>query len=234
MNKEYLKELLNQVNVELSDEKINKFISFKDILLEWSEKINLTTITEEKEIYKKHFVDSIIPSKYIKENSKVLDVGTGAGFPGIPLKITREDIDITLLDAVNKKINYLNDVIKRLNLDKIQTVHSRAEDFAKENREKFDVVISRAVANMSTLSEYLLPFVKIGGTAICMKGPNIDEELNQAKKAINILGGKVQEVIEYTIPDTDLKYNLVIIKKERNTPKQYPRKAGKPSSEPIK
>lgn len=234
MDKEYFNSLLKQINIDLEDSKIEQFYIFKNKLLEWSERINLTTITEEKEILKKHFIDSIIPSKYIKENSKVLDVGTGAGFPGVPLKIVKEDIDITLLDAVNKKIIYLNDVIKTLKLNNIKTVHSRAEDFAKENREKYDVVVSRAVANMATLSEYLLPFVKIGGIAICMKGPNIEEELNHAKKAINILGGIIQEVIEYTIPDTDLIYNLVIIKKEKTTPKQYPRKAGKPSNEPIK
>lgn len=234
MNKQYFTELLKNENIVISNEKLNKFEMFKDKLIEWNNMINLTTIIEENEIYRKHFLDSLIPNKYIKENSKVLDVGTGAGFPGIPLKILRNDLDITLLDSVNKKIVYLNDVIDSLHLNNIKTVHSRAEDFAKNNRECFDVVISRAVANMSTLSEYLLPFVKIGGIAICMKGPNIEDELNNAKKAINILGGKVKDIINYSIPDTDLKYNLIIIKKEKITPVRFPRKAGKPSSDPIK
>lgn len=234
-NKEYLKQSLEKCDISITDQQVDKLFSFKNKLIEWNEKINLTTIIEEKEIIQKHFVDSLIPQKYIPKNSYLLDLGTGAGFPGIPLKILRDDIKPVLMDSVNKKVNYLNETIEKLNLENIQAVHYRAEDAAQINdyREKFDIVITRALSNMRTLSEYMLPFVKIGGIAICMKGPNIQEELEDSKKAIKLLGGEIQEVINYTIPDTDLNYNLVIIKKVNKTPKQYPRKAGKPLKEPI-
>ncbi len=234
-SKEYLKQSLEKCDISITDQQVDKLFSFKNKLIEWNEKINLTTIIEEKEIIQKHFVDSLIPQKYIPKNSYLLDLGTGAGFPGIPLKILRDDIKPVLMDSVNKKVNYLNETIEKLNLENIQAVHYRAEDAAQINdyREKFDIVITRALSNMTTLSEYMLPFVKIGGIAICMKGPNIQEELEDSKKAIKLLGGEIQEIINYTIPDTDLNYNLVIIKKVNKTPKQYPRKAGKPLKEPI-
>ncbi len=236
INKELFIKYLNEKEINLNDNQIDKFNKFKDLLLEWNEKINLTTITDEQEIIIKHFIDSLIPLKYIEDNKKVLDMGTGAGFPGIPLKIAKENIDITLVDAVNKKITYLNDVVNKLNLKNVELIHSRAESLAKNKkyRESYDIVVSRALANMSTLSEYLIPFLKIGGRAIYIKGPNIENELNESKKCIELMGGKIINVEEYSLPTIDIKYNLVIIEKIKNTPKEYPRKEGTPSSKPIK
>lgn len=215
------------------EENFNKYM---DLLLEWNEKINLTAITDKDEIILKHFIDSLTIEKYIKDNDKVIDLGTGAGFPGIPLKIKNESIDITLVDSLNKRVNFLNEVIKELNLKNITAIHSRIEDLAhdKNYREKYDVVTSRAVANMSTLVEYMLPFAKIGGICICMKGPNVDEELENAKGAIKKLGGKVEKVESLTLPDSDIERNIVIIKKISQTDKKYPRKAGTPSKDPLK
>lgn len=215
------------------EENFNKYM---DLLLEWNEKINLTAITDKDEIILKHFIDSLTIEKYIKDNDKVIDLGTGAGFPGIPLKIKNESIDITLVDSLNKRVNFLNEVIKELNFKNITAIHSRIEDLAhdKNFREKYDVVTSRAVANMSTLVEYMLPFAKIGGICICMKGPNVDEELENAKGAIKKLGGKVEKVESLTLPDSDIERNIVIIKKILQTDKKYPRKAGTPSKDPLK
>ena len=236
INKELFIKYLNEKEIVLDDEQINKFEKFKDLLIEWNEKINLTTITDENEILIKHFIDSLIPLKYIEDGAKVLDMGTGAGFPGIPTKIAKPDIDITLVDAVNKKITYLNDVKEKLELKNIELIHSRAEALARDKkyRESFDIVISRALANMSTLSEYLLPFLKLSGKAIYIKGPNIEQELEESKKCIELMGGKIIKIEKYTLPTIDLEYNLVIIEKIKNTPKEYPRKEGTPSSKPIK
>ncbi len=207
-----------------------------ELLLEWNEKINLTAITDPKEIILKHFIDSITISKQIKENAKVVDVGTGAGFPGIPLKIIREDIEITLLDSLNKRINFLNEVIEKLKLTKIETIHGRAEEFGqnKKNREQYNYAISRAVANLATLEEYLLPLVTINGYTISMKGPEIEEELEQGKKSILVLGGKLEKIEKFELPQSDMGRSLVIIKKIKQTPLKYPRKAGMPAKEPIK
>lgn len=235
MQNNYFNDLLLKNNIKLTDKQIEQFEFFKNELISWNNKINLTRITEEKDIYTKHFFDSLVPCKYINENDKIIDIGTGAGFPGIPIKIYFPNIKITLLDSVNKKILYLEDIIKKHNFNNINVIHGRAEDVAnnKEYRECYDVAISRAVANMSTLVEYLLPFVKVNGKVICMKGPNIIDELEKSKKAINILGGKIEDVYEYKLPDTDIKYNLIIIKKEKETPAEYPRKAGMPSEKPL-
>ena len=214
----------------------DNFNKYMDLLLDWNEKINLTAITDKDDIILKHFIDSLTIEKYIKDNDKVIDLGTGAGFPGIPIKIKNENIDVTLVDSLNKRVNFLNEVIKELNLRDITAIHSRIEDLAhnKNYREKYDVVTSRAVANMSTLSEYMLPFAKIGGICICMKGPNVDEELENAKGAIKKLGGKIEKVESLTLPDSDIERNIVIIKKISQTDKKYPRKAGTPSKEPLK
>lgn len=224
---------------DLSDEKHNKFQKYMNLLIEWNKNINLTAITDKDEIELKHFVDSLTINKYISDNSKVIDVGTGAGFPGIPLKIYNESLDITLLDSLNKRINFLNHVIEELNLNKIKAVHSRAEDAAKnlDYREKFDVATSRAVANLSTLVEYLLPFVRVNGICICMKGPNVEEELGRAKKAIEVLGGRIEKVDNLKLAadgaENDLERNIIIIRKVRKCSSKYPRKAGMPSKEPI-
>ena len=224
---------------DLSEEKYNKFQKYMNLLIERNKNINLTAITDKDEIVLKHFVDSLTINKYIVDNSKIIDVGTGAGFPGIPLKIYNESLDITLLDSLNKRINFLNDVIEMLNLNKIRAVHSRAEDAAKnpDYRERFDIATSRAVANLSTLVEYLLPFVRVNGICICMKGPNVEEELSRAKKAIEVLGGRIEQVDNLKLAaddaENDLERNIIIIRKVRKCSNKYPRKAGMPSKEPI-
>ena len=221
---------------ELAYEKQQQFEDYMKLLLEWNEKINLTAITEEDDIILKHFADSLTISKYINEGDTIVDVGTGAGFPGIPVKIEREDIDVTLVDSLNKRILFLQNVIEKLGLQKVKTLHYRAEEFGqnKKYRETFDVATSRAVANLSTLVEYLLPLVKVGGICICMKGSEISEELENSKNAIHILGGKLETVEEFTLPESNIKRNIVIIKKISSTPNKYPRKAGTPAKEPIK
>ena len=229
-------ELANKININLTENQIEKFYKYMKLLLEWNEKINLTAITDENEIVLKHFVDSLTVLKYIKEDDKIIDVGTGAGFPGIPMAIMMPNTKITLLDSLNKRINFLNEVIKELNLKNVETIHSRSEDCGKDilYREKYDISIARAVANLSTLSEYLLPFVKIDGKMICMKGSEVEEELNNSKYAIKELGGEISLQDEFCLPDTDIKRNIIVIKKIKYTPKLYPRKAGLPSKEPLK
>ena len=230
------KEKLSKKCPELIEEMQQQFEDYMKLLLEWNEKINLTAITEEDEIILKHFVDSLTISKYIKEGNSIVDVGTGAGFPGIPLKIARKDLKITLVDSLNKRILFLNEVIEKLGLGDIETLHFRAEEFGqnKKYRESFDIATSRAVANLSTLVEYLLPLVKVGGICVCMKGSEIKEELENSKKAIEILGGEVDQVEEFYLPGTDIKRSIVIVKKISYTPKKYPRKPGIPAKEPIK
>lgn len=225
-----------EISIELSEEQIEKFYSYMKLLLEWNEKINLTAITDEKEIILKHFIDSLTINKYIDSGERIVDVGTGAGFPGIPLKILREDVEIVLVDSLNKRINFLNEVIEKLKLTNIRTIHARAEEFGrmKEYREKFDKSTSRAVANLATLSEYLIPLVKVKGKCICMKGAEIKEELNESEKAIKTLGGKVEKVESFNLPQSDFSRNIIIIEKVKNTDKKYPRKPGTPSKEPIK
>ncbi len=233
---EILNKHLKEINIELKKEQTEKFYKYMNLLLEWNEKINLTAITEPEEVILKHFVDSLTISKYIEKGTKLIDMGTGAGFPGIPLKILRDDIEITLADSLNKRINFLNEVIKELNLKNIQTVHTRAEEFGKNKkyRESFDIATSRAVANLSTLSEYLIPLVKPSGKTICMKGSEIKEEVEMARKAIEILGGKIEQEESFNLPNSDMKRNVIIIKKVKNTPAKYPRKPGMPAKEPIK
>ena len=240
MNKEEFKkvfmEYAKKIDIDINEEQINKFYDYMNLLIEWNKKINLTAITDYNEIILKHFVDSLTINKYIKENNYVVDVGTGAGFPGIPLKIIRDDINIVLVDSLNKRINFLNEVIKELNLKNIETVHARAEEFGrnKKYRQKFDVATSRAVANLSTLSEYMIPLVKINGRCICMKGKEIKEELKYSLNAIKVLGGKVENVEEFELADNDINRSIIYILKEKDTPNKYPRKAGTPSKDPIK
>lgn len=223
-----------QIEIELTKEKIEKYYNYMNLLLEWNEKINLTAIIEPREIILKHFVDSLTIAKYIKDDEKLIDVGTGAGFPGIPLSIVKENTDIVLLDSLNKRINFLEEVKENLKLENITTIHGRAEEFGKNKneREKYDIATSRAVASLNILLEYLLPLVKVGGRAICMKGSNI-EEIENAKNALEILGGKIEKIEEITLPNSDIKRNIIIVKKVKNTPSKYPRKPGTPSKEPI-
>lgn len=237
-NQSLLKEGLKSLNLEHSDRIISDFWMFKDLLLEWNEKINLTAITEEHDIVTKHFLDSVtcLTSEVDFDNKSVLDVGTGGGFPGVPLKIMNRSIEMTLLDSLNKRINYLKIVGENLKFDRIHYLHSRAEDAAanKQYRENFDIVVSRAVANMSTLTEYCLPFVKLGGYFIAQKTMGAENEIKEAEKAIKILGGEIVRIVPVTVPNTELSHNLVIIKKIMKTPATYPRKAGIPSKNPLK
>ena len=221
-------------NIKILEEKNEQFFQYMNLILEWNEKVNLTAIKDEKEFIVKHFIDSLTIDSLITDSKKLLDIGTGAGFPGIPLKINNPDINVTLIDSVNKKIMVLNDVIEKLGLEKTEALHVRAEELARENdyREKFDIVTTRAVSNLSTISEYMLPFVKIGGETICMKGPNIEQELKEAKNAIQLLGGQIEKIEKFNIDDFER--NIIIIKKVKNTNKKYPRGQGKPAKEPIK
>lgn len=233
--KEELTKRAMQFGVNLLEEQQNQFYQYMQLLLEWNEKMNLTAITEPQEVLTKHFIDSMSVMPYIKRGNKILDIGTGAGFPGIPLKIVLPQNSFTLLDSLNKRIQFLQKVIGELKLEEIEAVHGRAEEFCSlgQKRESYDVVTSRAVAKLNVLLEYMLPFVKIGGRCICMKALEIEAELEEAKKAVEILGGTVEKVEEITLENTDITRNIVIIKKVKETPKKYPRKAGTPSKEPI-
>ena len=226
---------LKEFNIEINEEQIKSFEKYMNLLLEWNEKINLTAITQPDEVKLKHFVDSLTVLKYINDDDKVIDIGTGAGFPGIPLKIMNKNTKITLLDSLNKRINFLNIVIEKLDLSNIQAIHGRAEEIARNKlyREKYDVAVSRAVANLSTLTEYMLPFVKIGGKCICMKGANVNEELERAQNAIKELGGEIERVDNFYLSDNDNERNIIVIKKVKETNSKYPRKAGTPSKEPL-
>lgn len=230
-----MKEYGKEIQIKFTEEQLQKFYEYMNMLIEWNKKINLTAIIEPKEIILKHFIDSLTILKYVNDNEKMLDVGTGAGFPGIPIKIMNENIEITLLDSLNKRINFLNEVINKLKLKNISAIHSRIEDYGKNNkyREKYDIVTSRAVANLATLSEYMLPMLKIKGKSICMKGSDIKEEVKNSKRAIDILGGEIVNIEELVLPKSDNRRNLIIIEKKKNTPLKYPRKAGIPSKEPL-
>lgn len=229
---EKIKNKAQNFNIELNDIKVEKLYNYMNILLEWNEKINLTAITDKDDIILKHFIDSLTISKYITDNSCIIDVGTGAGFPGIPLNIYNSENKYVLLDSLNKRVKFLDEVINVLKLKNIKTFHSRAEDFAIKNREKFDIATSRAVAPLNILLEYMLPLVKVGGKCICMKGNNI-EEIAVAKNALNILGGKIEEIEEISLTDKDNMRNIIIIRKVKPTPNKYPRKAGTPTKEPL-
>ena len=233
--KEKLITSVDALGITVSEMQLKQFYTYMNLLIDWNKKINLTAIVEPNEIILKHFVDSLTILKYISDGTKIIDVGTGAGFPGIPLKIAKPSIEIVLLDSLQKRINFLEEVIKQLNIEKIKTIHSRVEDFGKDQkyREKFDMATSRAVANLSTLSEYLLPLVKVGGKVISMKGSFIGEELENSKNALNILGGKIEKIEKLNLPNSDMNRNILIINKIKNTPNKYPRKAGEPSKKPL-
>ena len=226
---------LMALNLKLDDSQIKNFYDFMNLLIEKNKVMNLTGITEPKEVILKHFIDSLTVLKYINENDNIIDVGTGAGFPGIPLKIAENSLEITLLDSLNKRINFLNEVIEKINLNKVKTNHGRAEDFGQDfkYREKYDVAVSRAVAPLNVLLEYMLPFVKVGGKCICMKGSNCDEEIENSRKAIEILGGKIEEIKKFNLPNSDNNRTIFIIKKIQKMSRQYPRKAGIPTKNPL-
>ena len=229
-----LKENAKKLNIELSDEKIKKFILYKNLLKEWNEKINLTAITDDYEIIIKHFIDSLTIEKYIPQGAKIIDVGTGAGFPGLPLKIVRDDLEVTLLDSLNKRINFLDEVIEKCGLTQIETIHGRAEDVASnaQYREKFDIATARAVANIATLSEYCCPFVKVGGSFLCMKA-DAEDEIKNSQKAIKTFGMEIEKIEKMILEPVNAERTIIIYKKNKTTPKTYPRKAGIPSKKPI-
>lgn len=226
------------VGLDLTEKQYNQFIKYMHLIQEWNEKINLTAITDDDDVIKKHFIDciKIFKCESISEAQNLIDVGTGAGFPGIPIAIMKPETNVTLLDSLNKRITFLNTVISQLDLKNVTTIHSRAEDGArrKDLREKFDIATSRAVANMAVLSEYCLPYVKVGGSLIALKGPAVEQELNEGENAVRILGGNMKNIIQVTIEETDLKHNIVEVSKINTTPKVYPRKAGSISKKPIK
>lgn len=235
--KEYIRQKMAEIQVELTKEQAEQFLRYYQMLIETNQVMNLTAITEFEEVVEKHFVDSVIAPKemFHVEHLRLIDVGTGAGFPGIPLKIIYPGVQMTLLDSLNKRIQFLDRVCKALELQDVTLIHGRAEELARNaaHREQYGLTVSRAVANLSTLSEYCLPFIKQGGYFVAYKSGVYEEELERAKKGIQILGGKVERVEQYVLPGTDAGRSEIIIRKEKNTPKKYPRKAGTPAKEPL-
>ena len=233
--KDEINKQLKSLSIELNEEQIHAFYKYMNMLIEKNKVMNLTGITEPKEVILKHFVDSLTVAKYMEENKKVIDIGTGAGFPGIPLKIQNNSLEICLLDSLNKRIGFLNEVITDNKLKDVQTIHGRAEDLGQNvaYREKFDIAVSRAVAPLNVLLEYMLPFVKIDGKCICMKGNITDEEIMDSKNALKILGGEIEKIEKFTLSNTDNNRALILVKKTKKAPKAYPRNAGIPSKKPL-
>ncbi len=235
--KYFFKNACNELNLDITEKQIEQFFIYKDLLIEWNKKINLTAILEEKDIILKHFIDCLTIAKFRNLDEKnIADIGTGAGFPGLVLKIYFENSNISLVDALNKRINFLKEASKEMNVKNVNFIHARAEDLGKEKnfRESFDFCVSRAVANLSVLAEYDLPFVKIGGEFIALKGPSVNEEIADAKNAIKILGGEIADIKTIKLPFSEIEHKLVFIQKLRQTPNQYPRKGTKISKNPIK
>lgn len=231
-------ESAKEIDIEISEFQAAELRKFTELMKEWNEKVNLTAIIDDEEILSKHLIDSLslLKCDRLPTGARVIDIGTGAGFPAIPLKILRGDLEITLLDSLNKRLKYLDEVINLFSLKNTHTFHARAEDGGKAaaHRESYDVATARAVANLSTLLELCLPFVRVGGYFLCMKGPSYLEELEEAKNAFSILGGELESVVQTVIPGTELKHHILIIKKIAGTPAAYPRKAGTPSNKPLK
>ena len=234
---EMLKNRMDRLQIETNENMLEQFDLFYHLLVEWNKVMNLTGITEYEEVVEKHFADSLSLARFLDLNKihTVIDVGTGAGFPGIPLKIAFPHLKVVLLDSLNKRINFLNEVIAKLDLKEIHTIHGRAEEYARkpEYREQFDLCVSRAVANLSVLSEYYIPYIRIGGIFIPYKSGDIDEEVAASRKAVDILGGQIDHVEKFQLPDTDIHRSFVFINKIKNTQKKYPRKAGTPAKEPL-
>lgn len=228
-----LKKIFEKYGINVSNLQEKQFDIYFNLLVETNKVMNLTAITEENEVLTKHFLDSVIPEKSIPQNSKVVDVGSGAGFPAIPLKIIRPDLQITMVDSLNKRINFLNETILALSLTNTFAVHARAEDFAKKNREAFDIAVARAVAPLNTLLEYLLPLIKVGGSAVIYKSSKLDEELAVSHKALQVLGGEIESVETFEIEEGSLERKVLIVRKTSHTPPKYPREKNNPKLHPI-
>ena len=230
-NIDILRQGIEDFGIEASDKMLADFQKYKDILVEWNQKMNLTGIEDEKEVFIKHFLDSIsaVSKGYIKNGMSLIDVGTGAGFPGMPLRISLPDLKVTLLDSLNKRINFLQEVANQIDIDDIEFIHGRAEDFGKDEnyRECFDIATARAVAGLPALMEFCVPFVKVGGHFVCLKGPNANLELEESKKAMEVLGIEYIEKIDIKLPEIDLDHNILVFKKVKNTSSRYPRKVVK-------
>ncbi|WP_070088050.1 16S rRNA (guanine(527)-N(7))-methyltransferase RsmG [Merdimonas faecis] len=237
MDYQILEQKLGELGIKQDQNQLERFHKFYQLLIEWNKVMNLTGITEYEDVVEKHFVDSlsIIKAIDLSRIHTVIDIGTGAGFPGIPLKIAFPHLRVVLLDSLNKRIKFLDEVIFQLGLTEICTIHGRAEEYARkeEYREQFDLCVSRAVANLSTLSEYCLPYIQVGGIFVPYKSGEIDDEVEQSKKAVRILGGNIKEVMKFELPGTDIHRSFVLIHKEQHTQKKYPRKAGIPAKEPL-
>lgn len=237
MDYQILEQKLGELGIKQDQNQLERFHKFYQLLIEWNKVMNLTGITEYEDVVEKHFVDSlsIIKAIDLSRIHTVIDVGTGAGFPGIPLKIAFPHLRVVLLDSLNKRIKFLDEVISQLELTEIRTIHGRAEEYARkeEYREQFNLCVSRAVANLSTLSEYCLPYIQVGGIFVPYKSGEIDDEVEQSKKAVRILGGNIKEVMKFELPGTDIHRSFVLIHKEQHTQKKYPRKAGIPAKEPL-
>lgn len=236
--KEFLEEfkiMAQKMQIQIEEEKIKKFYDYMLLIQEWNEKINLTAITEPKEIIIKHFIDSLTIASQINKNTKIIDIGTGAGFPGIPLKIYNDSINITLLDSLNKRTLFLKEVADKLNLQGVEIIHGRAEDFAQDvkYREKYDIAVSRAVAPLNILLEYLTPYVKVNGNMIAMKGTNATEEINDSENALKQLNSTIEETKKMYLPNENGERYIITIRKDKKTPKVYPRKAGTPKKKPL-
>ncbi len=235
---DFRKELVEKalkIRIELSEHQIEQFYIYMKLLTEWNEKINLTAIIEPKEIILKHFIDSLTISSQIQQSRTIADIGSGAGFPGIPLKIVNPEKELVLIDSLSKRVNFLNEVIKKCNINGITAIHARVEEIGHNSkyRGQFDVTTSRAVAKLNVLLEYMMPLVKLGGKCICLKGPNIDDEIEESKKALNILGGEISKIEKINLPDSDNKRTIIEVLSVKQLPNKYPRKPGTPTSSPL-
>ena len=235
---EALKKALELMGGPSDEVTVNKYQQYMEGVLDWNEKVNLTNITDPEEFVIKHFIDSIICIDYpeFEEAGKIIDVGTGGGFPGVPLAIAAPDKEFILMDSLNKRLKIIDELCGQIGIGNVTTVHARAEELAKNkaHREQYDLCVSRAVANMATLAEYCLPFIKIGGCLMAYKGPDAEREVEEARKALYLLGGQVEEIREGNLKEFGIDHKVVIIKKVKNTPSKYPRKAGTPAKEPLK
>lgn len=229
-----LDEIFSKYSIHIDKNQKKQFDLYFDALIETNKNLNLTAITDEEDVLIKHFLDSALPRKLIPKNATVVDVGSGAGFPALPLKIVRPDLDITMVDSLNKRVDFLEHAISLLNLQRIKAIHSRAEDFAKNHRESFDVAVARAVAPLNTLVEYLLPLIKVGGCAVIYKSAKLEEEIKESEKAIKVLGGEIKSIKNYHIEEGDLQRKVLVVIKVSATPSKYPRSQNKPKLNPIK